>query len=400
MSNELHYYENLLKRYLENSCNSEEFNELMDFLEKDASNRIILEQLQEQYDYSSYESNENTPITPEQSDRIRKVLMQKISSSSVIPLYRRSWLYMAAAVASIILISIGSYLNMPKKFSGKDGIVKTSNNWNRYKNDVLPGGNKAILKLADGSMVVLDDAKNGVLTQQGATKVIKLDGKLSYNPGHKTAHEIVYNTISTPRGGQYEIGLPDGSHVWLNASSTLRFPTAFAGKERRVEITGEAYFEIAKSKTMPFIVSVNSSEIRVMGTHFNVMAYSEEAAIKTTLLEGSVKFINGKDSSFLKPGQQSQLFKGRPIQVVNNADIEEVIAWKNGMFNFWSADLETVLKQLSRWYDVDIEYRNKTFKGLFVGEMPRSSKLSDVLKALELTGNLHFGIEGKKIIVE
>jgi ferric-dicitrate binding protein FerR (iron transport regulator) len=326
--------------------------------------------------------------------------MQKIAVSSppVIPMRKNRW-FLVAAAASIILMSAGAYFFISKKTSDKDGIVRANNRAGSYKNDILPGGNKAILKLADGSTIVLDDAQNGVLARQGMTKVIKLDGKLSYNSGHNSAHEILYNSISTPRGGQYEVCLPDGSRVWLNAASSLRFPTVFTGKERRVEITGEAYFEITKSKTMPFIVSANTAEIRVMGTHFNVMAYNEEAAMKTTLLEGSVRLISGKDSSLLKPGQQAQLTNGRQIRVISHVDMEEVMAWKNGMFYFGNADLETVMKQLSRWYDVEVSYQNKSFKRLFVGEMPRSSKLSDVLKALELAGNLHFDIEGKKIIV-
>jgi hypothetical protein len=391
MTNDEHYYKELLRRYLENRCNPEELNELMDFLGKDASNRIILSQLQEQYPNSF---NENTQISPERSNLICEALMKKIAPTRVITIHKHRWPLVAAA-ASIILMSLSTYFIISKRNIDKGGVVRAGS----YKNDILPGGNKALLKLADGSMIVLDDAQNGVLAQQGITKVIKLDGKLSYNSGQNSAHEILYNIISTPRGGQYEISLPDGSHVWLNSASSLRFPTSFAGKERRVEITGEAYFEIAKSKTMPFIVSANNAEIHVMGTHFNVMAYSEEAAIKTTLLEGSVKLISGKDSSLLKPGQQAQLTKVSQIRVISHIDMEEVMAWKNGMFYFGNTDLQSIMKQLCRWYDVEVEYQNKSFNSIFVGEMPRSSKLSDVLKALELAGNLHFDIEGKKIIV-
>jgi transmembrane sensor len=394
MTNDDDYYKDLLRSYLGNRCNSEELNELMDFLGKEASNTIILLQLKEQYPNSF---NENTQTSLKHSNLIREALMKKIAPSRVLPFHKSKWLF--AAAASIILMSVGSYFFLSKNSSNKEAIVNVNNKGDRYKNDVLPGGNKAVLKLADGSTIVLDDAQNGVLARQGMTKVIKMDGKLSYNSAHNKATQILYNMITTPRGGQYEIGLPDGSHVWLNAASTLRFPTAFAGKERRVEITGEAYFEVAKSKTMPFIVGVNTAEIRVMGTHFNVMAYNEEAAIKTTLIEGSVRFKNGKDSSILKPGQQAQLTNGKQIRLINNIDLEGVMAWKNGIFNFGNADLQTVMKQLCRWYDVEVEYHNSSYNRLFVGEMTRSSRLSDVLKALELAGNLHFGIEGKKVIV-
>ena len=301
----------------------------------------------------------------------------------------------AASVIGLLLFGAYSWFSrMDKKEIATSEIKNIS-----YKNDVLPGGDKAMLTLADGSTIVLNDAQNGNLVQQGNTKVIKLDGKLAYNAANAGIGEILYNTISTPRGGQYQVELPDGSKVWLNAASSLHFPTAFVGKERRVEISGEAYFEVAKNKSMPFIVSVNGSEIQVLGTHFNVMAYNDEDAVKTTLLEGSVKFASGNNSSLLKPGQQAQLTTEGQVKVVSDVDVDEVVAWKNGMFDFEDASLGTVTRQLSRWYDVDIVNQNKNIEDLFVVEMPRSSKLSDVLKVLELTGNIKFEIDGKKIIV-
>ncbi|HET9280085.1 MAG TPA: FecR family protein, partial [Flavitalea sp.] len=281
---------------------------------------------------------------------------------------------------------------------GKKEIVKGGVNDQRFKDDVAPGGDKAILTLADGSTVVLDDAQNGTLAQQGSSKIIKLDGKLVYDPANKNSREVVYNTITTPNGGQYQLELPDGSLVWLNATSSIHFPTSFVGKERRVEITGEAYFEIAKNRDMPFIVTVNNAEVQVLGTHFNVNAYNDEENVKTTLLEGSVKFVSGDNINMLKPGQQSQLANNGLIKVVNNVDVEEVVAWKNGMFDFENAGIETVMRQLSRWYDVDVEYNGKT-DDLFIAEMRRNIKLSDALKALELTGKVKFDIQGKKIIV-
>jgi ferric-dicitrate binding protein FerR (iron transport regulator) len=301
----------------------------------------------------------------------------------------------AASVIGLLLFGAYSWFSRMDKKEIATSEIKNSS----YKNDVLPGGDKAMLTLADGSTIVLNDAQNGNLVQQGNTKVIKLDGKLAYNAANAGIGEILYNTISTPRGGQYQVELPDGSKVWLNAASSLHFPTAFVGKERRVEISGEAYFEVAKNKSMPFIVSVNGSEIQVLGTHFNVMAYNDEDAVKTTLLEGSVKFASGNNSSLLKPGQQAQLTTEGQVKVVSDVDVDEVVAWKNGMFDFEDASLGTVTRQLARWYDVDILNQNKNIEDLFVVEMPRSSKLSDVLKVLELTGNIKFEIDGKKIIV-
>jgi ferric-dicitrate binding protein FerR (iron transport regulator) len=267
-----------------------------------------------------------------------------------------------------------------------------------FKNDVSPGNNKAILTLADGSSIILDDARDGAITQQGGTKVIKIGGKLAYHTTGNSS-EIEYNTITTPRGGQYQVELPDGSRVWINAASSLRFPTAFTGNERRVEINGEAYFEVAKNKSMPFIVKVNDAKVEVLGTHFNINAYDDEGIMTTTLLEGSVKFVSSDKISILKPGQQSQLSKDGQVKLINDVDIDKVMAWKNGLFVFDNSDLETVMRQLSRWYDIDVVFRTRNVATSFVGEIPRTSKLSDILKVFELASKLQFEIAGKKVIV-
>lgn len=313
------------------------------------------------------------------------------------PFIRMKWIRWVAAAAIIAVFSTASFII----FRNRDTDTSTATlqtQKERFKNDVAPGQEGAILTLSNGKTIVLDNADNGSLAQQGSTEVIKKNGQIVYaNQG--SSSEVFYNTMTTPKGRQYSLVLADGSKVWLNAASSIHFPTAFVGKERRVEISGEAYFEIAKNKSMPFIVSVNGAEIQVLGTHFNVMAYNDEDAVKTTLLEGSVKFASGNNSSLLKPGQQVQLTKERQLKVVSDVDVDEVVAWKNGMFHFEYANLGTVTRQLSRWYDVDIVNQNENIKDLFVVEMPRSSKLSDVLKVLELTANIKFEIEGKKIIV-
>ncbi|MBD0285841.1 MAG: FecR domain-containing protein [Flavisolibacter sp.] len=309
------------------------------------------------------------------------------------------WTLKIAAAASVIgLLILGTYFWFNR--GEHKEVAKTDVNKKDYQRDVPPGGDKAILTLADGSTIMLDEAQNGTLTQQGGTKVMKLGGKLTYNSptfgGGKG--EALYNTLSTPRGGQYQVALPDGSQVWLNAASSIHFPAAFAGKERRVEITGEAYFEVAKNKDMPFIVSISGAEVQVLGTHFNIMAYKEEEAVKTTLLEGSVKFVSGNKESLLQPGQQSQLTKEGQVKVVSGVDVHAVIAWKNGHFDFEGADIGSVMRQFSRWYDVEVIY-NKKVDDLFYAEIPRNTTLSDALKALELTGKVQFKIEGRKIIV-
>ncbi|HQW45168.1 MAG TPA: FecR domain-containing protein, partial [Chitinophagaceae bacterium] len=277
----------------------------------------------------------------------------------------------------------------------KTPIVKTT----PEKNDVAPGGNKAILTLADGSTIILDNAANGSLTEQGNTKVIKLDdGQLAYNTLNEKPTEIVYNTISTPRGGQYQLTLADGTKVWLNAASTLRFPATFSGNERKVELTGEGYFEVAKNAAMPFKVSVNNMTVEVLGTHFNINSYSDEASIKTTLLEGAVKVTNGDAVQMLSPSNQAQLTADGEIRLNRNVDIEDVVAWKNGIFNFSGTAIENIMRQISRWYDLDVSYEGAISKETFSGVVSRNSNLSQVLKIMEQAG-VKFKIEGKKIIV-
>jgi len=377
----------------ETEWTSKEMQWLLNYLENSDGTELI--QLMQKHFSDDLENSRE--ISPETSAKLFKAIHDKISAESkpvrrrVIPLRK---IAVAASVIGLLLLS--TFLLYNRNTSKETANAEVDKR--RFKNDVLPGGDKATLTLADGSTVVLDDAKNGTLAQQGSSKVIKVDGKLMYDPANNNSKEIVYNTISTPNGGQYQLELPDGSLVWLNATSSIHFPTSFVGKERRVEVTGEAYFEVAKNRDMPFIVTVNGSEVQVLGTHFNVNAYSDEDNVKTTLLEGSVKFVSGTNINMLRPGQQSQLASNGLIKVVSNVDVDEVVAWKNGMFDFDNAGIETVMRQLSRWYDVEIEYKGKT-DDQFIAEMRRNIKLSDALKALELTGKVKFEIQGKKIIV-
>jgi transmembrane sensor len=238
---------------------------------------------------------------------------------------------------------------------------------------------------------------------QGQTQVSKKnDGLLAYQ-SNSTApvSQVLYNTISTPRGGQFEVALPDGTKVWLNAASSLRFPTAFTGKERDVELTGEAYFEVAKNKDLPFHVTSAGQVIEVLGTHFNINAYTDEKSIKTTLFEGSVRVAKNLKSAMLKPGEQSIVSNddANTIRIADDVDADEVLAWKNGKFYFNDADVETVMRQVSRWYDVDIEYKGKSSADRFTGNFTRDLNLSKTLKLLEFTG-INFKIEGRKIIVQ
>ena len=278
--------------------------------------------------------------------------------------------------------------------------------------DRTPGGNIAVLTLSDGSAIALDSAKNGIVAQQGNVKISKLsNGQLAYNGLHEKPTVVLYNTLTTPRGGQYKLVLPDGSIVWLNAASSIRYPTTFSGEERVVSITGEAYFEIAKNPSMPFKVNLpypsggrpeggggEATQIEVLGTNFNVNTYTDENVQKTTLLEGSIRLFSKDAAQKLEPGQQAQVHKNGQLSVLNNADTEEAVAWKNGRFHFENADIETVMRQIARWYDVEIVFQGKIPTEKFEGEIPRNSNMSEVFKILELS-NVHFKVDDKKVTV-
>jgi len=254
------------------------------------------------------------------------------------------------------------------------------------------------LTLQDGSKIVLNDVKDGTLAQQGNTKVVKLaTGQLVYDKTGTASAKVLYNTMTTPRGGQYKLTLPDGTEVWLNAASSITYPTAFAGNERDVSITGEAYFEVAKDKSKPFHVTSGNQTIEVLGTHFNVMAYADEDAIKTTLLEGSVKITENNEAQILKPGEQATVDKNGGLKI-SVADIDDALAWKNGYFKFNRVNIKYIMRQLARWYDVDLVYEGSVPHDEFVGKIGRGENIEDVLHILELD-HVHFKIEDKKIIV-
>ena len=338
------------------------------------------------------------------AQRIKLRLNETIKDKSKLKIATkaRRWKLTAAAASIVLILSLGSYFIFSPKTIKKE-IAKTNIPKPSLKNDIAPGGNRATLTLSDGSTIILDSATNGTISKQGNIKVEKLaNGLLAYSQNGKQVtenDEAFYNTITTPRGGQYHVTLSDGSQVWLNAASSIRFPVAFKGTERKVEITGETYFEVAKNPAMPFIVKAASTEIEVLGTHFNVNAYDDEAIIKTTLLEGKVKVsVANQVSKFLKPGQQAAINKEGKIGVLDNADIEEVMAWKNGRFQFSSADLKSILRQISRWYNVDIVYKGNVNLH-FTGQLTRNENVSKVFEKLEMTGEVHFRIDDKKIIV-
>jgi transmembrane sensor len=272
-------------------------------------------------------------------------------------------------------------------------------------NDIAPGGNKATLTLSDGTVVALHDAAHGKVASQGNAVVRKSeDGLVTYNAEKSAAgNTVAYNTITTPRGGKYSVVLSDGTRVWLNAATSIKYPAAFSGGERKVELSGEAYFEVAKNAAMPFRVVSNSQVIEVLGTHFNINAYPEEGLSSSTLLEGSIKVSSAAQNVTLKPGQQAVTARTssaeQAIQINDHVNIEEVIAWKNDMFQFEYADIKTVMNQIGRWYDVDIVYEGKIPSDHYKGKVSRDANVSQVLNILKASG-INFKIEGKKIIVK
>ncbi|HUP13427.1 MAG TPA: FecR family protein [Niastella sp.] len=411
MSASLEY---LLNRYANKTCTVEEKEELMQLLQEsgndEALQQLIDKMLEERPAIHSmpekdaqavlqaiFEADE-TPVVQMETRPVRKISLGRIA---------------AAASVLLILTVAGWYMLNRSSHDATTAAV--------IKNDVAPGGNKALLTLANGSTIVLDNAANGVVAEEGNATVVKLkNGQLVYKTDKDQTRrqgEVTYNTLSTPKGGEYKIVLPDGSEVWLNAESSITYPTTFNSKERKVQVTGEAYFEVAKlatvkeGKRVPFLVDIKNKktggdmgQVQVLGTHFNINAYHDEKAVKTTLLEGKVKItqsvIDNGQSAILKPGEQAVLTHDARLTVNDHIDVNKVMAWKNGVFLFEKADIQTVMRQLSRWYDVEVVYKRDIQKDdpLFF-EVKRNTNLSDVLRVLNLAGGAKFTIEDKKIIV-
>ena len=355
-----------------------------------------------------YDKNQGEAVTvpenygtsdDEHRERLLNRIQEKIDSADN-KVRRISWYRPAiAAAVALLVISLGAayYLSPGKKVTPAakvDGIT-----------DVLPGGDKATLTLGNGTTLKLDQMADGALTKEGGLIIRKAGGELVYESKNADRFPVTYNTIRTPRAGQYRVVLPDGSKVWLNAASSLSYPTAFTGQERLVKLTGEGYFEIVKiqlgKKEIPFRINVNDKEtVEVLGTHFNIMAYSDEKNIKTTLLEGSVKVIkSGTDkSSILRPGQQSVYNENKGFQIRSDIDANESVSWKNGLIFYKDADIQTIMRQIERWYDVTVIYRDNIPYRSFTGGISRSSRLSSVLKVLELN-DIHFELKEKQITV-
>lgn len=379
------HYQQLLQRFLDNNSTPAETAELLDFLQQDASNRFLLEEMSASF---------GRPVQEDPGpwrDRVKEKLLLAAQPVKVVPFYKK-WL--PAAAAAVLLLAIATvgwqYYHTTKNTRPVPALVEA-------RPDVLPGGNKASLTLANGATILLDSTANDAIPSQGATKVIRVNGQLKYDAGQATNTAVVYNTLTTPRGGQFKIELPDGTLVWLNAASSLRFPTAFNGADRTVILNGEGYFEVAHRDNMPFKVQLGNGMVEVLGTHFNVMAYQNETNVKTTLLEGAVKVTHQSHTVRLAPGQQASWAADGNI-ITGPADIEEAVSWKEGYFQFNRAPLADVMRQLQRWYNVEVRYEGNVAKREFWGKIPRNVKLSEALKILELS-NIPYSMRGDTIII-
>lgn len=391
----------ILKKYREGSASAEEVAFLHAYyklLETGAERVGALSQAERERIKNEIREQLAAQIAQERSDSPRsdRVTAKSIGSR------RGNLRRMAAAIAVLVTLSAGLYFYFRPGNTGSIGHPREMISGTVDTNDLAPGGNKAFLILSDGKKVVLSDMETGAFIHQGTATVRKKEhGQIFYGPVDQAADvgggpspdsSQVYNTVVTPRGGQYMVSLPDGTRVWLNAASSLVFQVPFTGRERRVRLKGEAYFEVTKDKARPFKVSAGGAEITVLGTHFNVMAYEDEPGLEATLLEGAVKITKNTENKVLNPGEQASIDGNGRIRITT-VNTEEAIAWKNGYFLFDNEPLESLMRKISRWYDAEVIYQGDP-EGLYFGGMvSRSKNISEILKIMELTANIRFQVD-------
>ncbi len=381
----------LLQQFATGKASAQEVEELLALLQQatgeEALKKMVLE--------AKNEAEQHLTITEEEWGGMWNAIALATFRKPKVVMFASVWARAAAVL--VVAVGIGQFVSTKKNISQPVVAAKQQ----VLPHDVPPGGNKAVLTLADGSTIILDSANNGALAQQGGIKVLKINaGQLSYKTGTVAMGEVLFNTIATPRGGQYQITLADGTQVWLNAASSLRFPTAFEGNTRDVELTGEAYFEVAKNPGKPFHVKVNQMDVQVLGTHFNIMAYGNESTAKTTLLEGRVTVTNKGQTQQLAPGQQAVLNNTGNGFTVRDVNTDLAVAWKNGLFRFKETNIREIMRQVERWYDVEVDFKAMGNDQDYTGIVPRTQNVSALLQMLELTGTVHFTVEGRKITVQ
>jgi transmembrane sensor len=383
-NNRLEY---LFNKYFDKTATEEERMEFLQYIAEMKSDDCLIQLMEESY-------QANSELLYELNPKSREILLDRIlvnensfiETPKTIKVVYLAWVKYVAAMFFLTL-GVTLYYNFNEKNKLTDLNIAV-----KHINDIQPGGNKAVLTLGNGKKILLDSANNGILAQQGSVSISKTkDGQIVYNVGGGDEEHFTNNIIKTPNGGQYQVNLPDGTKVWLNASSSIRFPTAFVGRERRVELTGEAYFEVAKNAKKPFKVNLsNNLEVNVLGTHFNINAYQNSNSINTTLLEGSVALKTGVSIQKIIPGQQAQFnTQNSKLNIDSNVDLNQIIAWKNGYFSTESISLNDLMKEVERWYGVKVVYKDNV-QADFVAKIPRNINLSELVELLELTKLVKF----------
>jgi ferric-dicitrate binding protein FerR (iron transport regulator) len=339
----------------------------------------------------------------ESEDALRERILNKINNrifNKTSGRRKKTMLWIASIAASFAVMFIAAAIHF--HFKKHHSLSFSTSFHKKHKvNDVAPGGDKAMLTLADGSKIVLNDAKDGVIAKQGLTRLNKTNaGQLVYQADQSSkAAAPSYNTVTTPKGGQFRITLSDGTKVWLNAASSITFPTTFSAEERKVAISGEVYFEVASNKHVPFRVVSGKQEVEDIGTCFDIKAYDDERSISTTLVEGAVKISSGGQSALLVPGQQATISNKKPGPIsVKTVNTEVVLAWKNGNFEFESEELHAIMRQVARWYDIKVIYDGNVKPRRFTASVPRNVNLSKLLEMLKFMG-VNFRIDGQTVVV-
>jgi len=389
-------FDQLLAKYLLETITEEETRQFFDLLEDPSCQALLTEDIGRHLAAEKSDSATDRQVAM----RIKARLAARRRSDRKGAVIRISRFVATAAAVLFIAAGLTIWVRTRKSPPGL-----AARGLEMKKTDIAPGRDGAILTLADGSTIDLDSTRNGKIIQQGITSIVKRGGVLSYEGGghHASAGQgdqpsaVLYNTVTVTAAHQIQLLLPDGSKVWLNASSTLSFPTAFTGRERRVRLTGEGYFEIAHKAGQPFVVTAAGIEVQDIGTQFDVMAYSDEPAIQTTLVEGSARVASGVRSALLRPNEQASIVGGA-IAVQQNVNVEEAIAWKNGLFLVNGAGMSSVLRQIGRWYDVEIVFKGEIPKGHMIADIPRSMSLLGVMDLLRQFG-IGCRLEGRQLII-
>jgi transmembrane sensor len=380
----------LIAGFIRKNLTEAEHDELDAWVESSDENMLLFEELTD-------EKNIEANLAWMDKTRTEKNLQLTKKQIEFTPEHKnlktKRWSYSIAASVILLIAAFAIYKIINNKQSKSSSIAKID------QTEIQPGGNKATLTLSNGNVIDLVSAPNGIIKGDNGTIINKSkEGEILYNENAANNSIASDNILTTPKGGQYKVQLPDGSNVWLNAASSLKYPTAFTSSERIVELKGEGYFEIAKDKTKPFKVKLtDSSQVKVLGTHFNIMAYENEKAKEVTLLEGRVEITKGNEEQNLIPGQQGRIISSKII-LVNSADTDQVTGWKNGQFIFHDAEIQSIMRQVARWYDVDIKYETTNTQH-FNATISRKEPVLRLLHILEETGQIHFKTENKVIYV-